>query len=287
MASQQSKRKIRKQLVIVSLILAIGRIELAILQYISRWIVRIFIILLGISISYGVFYCFFILPSPHYLPQYQKVPSISIYDSNKTLLYKEWNTQRNNISEINIQQLRDVLPPKREMSEYLAHQTTALKNINDTEWFQKKTMYLYPYNTIAAIYINAKVYQNGVVGGVDAAEVYFQKNLLTLEKKQAKQLLSIGGFVMKKNIYSRMSTEVCAICSYIKGKTTKKSGWIRIDTSLDAKTGVEIAYQSLLDPKREITIIEGNKVRAWTQKNDQLLAVRAITKIKEGGEKNE
>jgi len=284
MASKHSRTKKRQQNAIVSFILTIGRIELLIIGFIAQWIVSIICIVLGIGISYATFYCFLILPPPANLSQYQKLPSISIYDTHKNLLYKEWNTQRNMISMQKTLLLKEVLPSKEQMTNYLTNQNTKLRNEEDKKWFQKKMMYLYPYTSIAATYINAKIFQDGVVGGADAAEVYFQKNLLSLEKFQVKQLMSINGFTMNKNIYARMPTEVSAVRSYIKNIITKKTGWIRIDTSLDAHIGTAIVFQSLIDPSNETIAIEGNRVRAWTQNNNQLLAAQAIQRITEGGE---
>ena len=284
MASKQSRTKKRTQNKIVSFLLAIGRIELRIIRFISRWLGSLFCILLGVSVSYVVFYCFVTLPSPSNLAQYQKIPSITIYDRNNILLYKEWNTARNKVSEQKTKLLQNVLPTKNEMADYLANETTLLYESGDRQWYQKKMMYLYPHSSLATTYINAKVFQDGVVGGADAAEVYFQKSILTLEKSQIKKLMSINGFLMKKNIYARMPNEVSAVRSYIGKTTTKQTGWLRIDTSLDVPKGTAIIYQSLVDSDNETTIIEGGKVRAWTQKNNQLLAAQAILKITEGGE---
>jgi len=287
MASRQSNITNMQKNIIVSFILVIGHIELTLLRWLIRWSVSIICIILGITISYATFYFFQILPSPTKLSQYQLIPSIAIYDHNNNLLYKEWNTPRSKVSERDTIRLKDVLPPKEDMAWYLANHSTQLSTSTDKEWYQKKILYLYSYNSVATAYTNAKVFQYGVVGGADASEIYFQKNIFSIEKDQAKQLMSLNGFIQNKKIYARMPTEISSICTYMRERAAKKTGWLRVDTTLDMRIGAQVAYQLLINPDKEITIIDGGKVRAWTQKDAVLLAARAITKTTEGGEKNE
>lgn len=288
MASKQSITRMRLLFIVVSFVLAIGHIELYIFRFVVRWIVSILCIVFGASIAYLTFYFFIVLPHPTILLQYQHIPSIAIFDSKGTLLYKEWNTQRQIISLQDVIYYRDALPAKESMTSYLALHTTRLKTKKDMYWFQKKMMYLYPYTSIAALYMNAKIFQNGVVGIRDATEVYFQKDWKTVGKATIKALLSPNGNIPHKDIYARMPIETYAIRDYIEQKiTSKKTGWLRIETSLDVQIGTTIAYKSLIEPNNDTVIIEGNMVRAWTKENDQLLAARAIIKTKEGGEYNE
>jgi membrane carboxypeptidase/penicillin-binding protein len=288
MASRQSITKKYQQNIIVSFVLAIGYIELCFLRFVRDWIASILCVVFGVSIAYCTFYCFIVLPSPIPLSQYQHNPSIAIYDNEGILLYKEWNTQRNTVLPRDIVNYRDVLPSKESMASYLTSHTTWLKTTKDKFWFQKKAQYLYPYSFVAATYMNAKIFQNGVVGFADAAEVYFQKDSKSVNETQAEMLLRSTNTIPKKNMYARMPTEVYAIRSYIEKKITgKKTGWLYIETSLDARTGTTVAYQSLINPNTDTIVMEGNAVRAWTKKNDQLLAARAILKTKEGGEYNE
>ena len=245
-------------------------------------------IILGIGVSYALFYFFIILPSPTILSQYQDISSISIFDSKKNLLYKEWNTQRKTVSIQDVQKYTNILPSKERMATYLAFNTTKLSATKDREWLVKKMVYLYPYSTIAHTYMNAKKYQKGIVGAEDAAEIFFQKDLSKIDRSIVKKLLSINQVFPKKDLYARMPIEIRAIREYIEKKAAKKrGGWLLVETSLDVQIGVSVAYQSLLNPDKEQTVFEGTMIRAWTKENDQLLAAQAIIKTKEGGEYNE
>jgi len=297
MASKQSTTINRQSTNIISIILVIGHIELYIFRFIflllenifsfiRRWIVSILCIMSGVTIAYLFLYFFIVLPQPTILSQYQHVPSIVIVDNKGTLLYKEWNTQRQMVSAQDVAYFLDVLPSKEKMASYLALNTTRLNTAKDKYWFQKKMMYLYPHTSIATTYMNAKIFQNGVVGIRDATEVYYQKNVKIVEKAIVKILLNPEKVIPQKNLYARMPIEVAAIRSYLQKKkiTNKKTGWLRVETSLDVYIGITVAYNSLIDPNNNAVIIEGDKVRAWTKKNDQLLAARSIVRTKEGGE---
>jgi len=288
MPSKQSITKQRRQPLIMSLILTIGHIELCFLYFIRRWIVSILCVLCGTAFAYLIFYFFIVLPSPTILSHYQRIPSIVILDRKGTLLYKEWNTQRQIISLQDVAYYRDMTPSKESMTAYLTQHNNNLKTTKDVYWFQKKLMCLYSYDKIATTYMNVKIFQNGVVGLRDASEVYFHKDSNVVGKDIVKMLLSSKEGFSKKNIYARMPVEIDAIRTYIeKNITNKKTGWIRVETSLDVQIGAIVGYKSLIDPNNEEIVVEGNMVRAWTKKNDQLLAARAIIKTKEGGEYNE
>ena len=288
MAIKQSITKKRQQSLIVSFILAIGHIELGIFHFVMHWIVSVLCVLSGAVIAYLTFYFFVVLPTPTNLSQYQRIPSIAIFDRKGTLLYKEWNTQRRTISLQDVVYYHDVLPSKENMALYLASHSNNLKTTKDIYWFQKKMMYLYQYNRIAATYMNAKIFQNGVVGFCDAAEIYFKKDCKAVEKNIAKTLLNPQKGLLKKNIYARMPTETSAIRAFVEKKIIhKKIGWIQVETSLDAQIGAIVEYKSLLNPNNSTIVMQGDKVLAWAKENDQLLAAKAIIKTKEGGEYNE
>jgi len=288
MATKRSKTKKHLLFNIVTLIIAIGHIEFLIISFIIRWIASILSIIFGTALAYTIFFIYITLPTPTVLSQYQHVPSYAIFDVRKTLIYKEWNTQRNLISELDVPYYRPFLPSKQIMAQYLSFQTNKLNSIKDRNSFQKKIVYLYSYNSIAATYMNAKIFQNGVVGIRDAADVYYQKDSRKLEKNLLTKLLSPSETVMKIHIYSRMPTEIAAIRAYLNKKMkNKKSGWVFVDTSLDIKIGIATAYQLLINPNTNTLVYEQGIIHAWTKKNDQLLAARAIIKTTEGGEHNE
>ena len=299
MASKQSIRKKRQAPLIITLILTIGVIELQIIsafvrifletvRFIIRWFVSILCVLSGAGIAYLIFYFYIFLPSPTVLAQYQRTPSIAIFDSTGVLLYKEWNTQRNVVSSPEVSQYRKELPPKEYMAGYLASHIKNILTAKDRYWFQKKMEYLYSYNSIALIYMNAMIYQNGVVGAKDAAEVYFQKELKMLSREELKKLFQPQGVLQHKQLYARMSTETYAVRAYIeKVRYSKTTGWILIHTSLDVQLGTKMKYEALRNPKIDNVIMEGAIVRAWTMEHNELLAQKAILKTKEGGEYNE
>jgi len=298
MASKQSISKKRAPPLLVIFILTIGEIELKtlsilegiitkIVRFLIRWILSIICVLCGVGGAYIFFYFLFFLPVPTNLLQYQHSPSLTIYDKSGILLSSEWNTQRTRVSYDEVSPYRSLLPSKEVMSHYLADNSQSIHTDMDKKWFAIKMMYLYSYNSIAATYMNAKVFQRGVVGVSDAAEVYFQRPWKDVGIYALKRLLSTGDSIPQKQLYARMSVETAAIRQYFGKMSKKRTGSIHIYTSLDVHLGVHIAYESLLGISKEQVIIEEGMVRAWTSKNNELLAKRAILKTTEGGEYNE
>jgi len=296
MASKHSITKKRRHSKIVNLILTIGIVEMSVLRFIFscfsaifrfliRYIVSILCIASGAAIAYLFFYFFAVLPSPTLLSQYQKLPSIVIFDHAGTLLYQEWNSPRYTVSTSEVSLYRNVLPSKGDMASYLVSQSDALKKANDVYWYAKKMM-AYPYDTIATTYMNAKVFQNGVVGIQDASEAYFQKDSKAVEKQVLQKLLSLHSATpVQKKLYARLPVETYAIRDYVEKKNSgKKTGWLYVETSLDVQIGTKLAYQSIVNPDMDTAVFEGDTVRAWTKGDEKLLAEKAIMKTKEGGE---